>query len=176
MNWWILIVIVLVGVVIAQAMTKKPRTSSTAEVSEETPTPAYKQQIQYKKKNFLTSSEKTFLSTLSELSQYDLTVVPQVNLATVIKKIGDFKYQSELYRNIDFGIFDKEYNLLLLVELNDPSHQQIERRKRDFKVKDIVSQAGIKLMTFYTDKPNNPDYVINRILKDLNLASKSAPQ
>ena len=89
-----------------------------------------------------------------------------MNLATIIQKIGDFRYQNELYRNIDFGVFDSEYNLLLLIELNDSSHRQ----QRDLKVNDIVSGAGIKLMKFYTDKPNNQDYVIGRILGELGIA------
>ncbi|MCD7994828.1 MAG: DUF2726 domain-containing protein, partial [Clostridia bacterium] len=73
----------------------------------------------------------------------------------------------ELYRNIDFGIFDKNYNILLLIELNDISHQQYKRRERDMKVKEIVKQADIKLINFYTDKPNKPEYVTKRIMNEL---------
>lgn len=122
---------------------------------------------QYKKKNFLTSTEKEFLSILCELKKYDLIIVPQVNLATIIQKTGEFRYQNELYRNIDFGIFDKNYNILLLIELNDISHQQYKRRERDMKVKEIVKQADIKLINFYTDKPNKPEYVTKRIMNEL---------
>jgi len=124
---------------------------------------------QYKKKNFLTYTEKNFLSMLYELKKYDLIIVPQVNLATIIQKTGEFQYQNELYRNIDFGIFDKNYNILLLIELNDKTHQQYKRRERDIKVKEIIKQANIKLITFYTDKPNKPDYVIKRIIKELEI-------
>ncbi|WP_242828597.1 DUF2726 domain-containing protein [Enterocloster clostridioformis] len=96
--------------------------------------------------------------------------MPQVNLATIIQKTGEFKYQNELYRNIDFGIFDKNYNILLLIELNDISHQQYKRRERDMKVKEIVKQADIKLINFYTDKPNKPEYVTKRILNELAIS------
>ena len=125
---------------------------------------------QYKKKNFLTCTEKKFLSVLHELKKYDLIIIPQVNLATIIQKTGEFKYQNELYRNIDFGIFDKNYNILLLIELNDISHQQYKRRERDMKVKEIVKQADIKLINFYTDKPNKPEYVTKRIINELAIS------
>ena len=96
-----------------------------------------------------------------------MVVVPQVNLASVVKKEGEFKWQNELYRNIDYGIFDRDYNLLLLIELNDPSHEQYARRQRDSKVKDICRAAEIELMTFYTNKPNEKAYVLNRISENL---------
>ena len=126
-----------------------------------------KKEIHYHKKEFLTFNEKKFIETLSKLSNHDLLVFPQINLATVIKKESNLRYQSELYRNIDFGIFDNEYNLQLLIELNDTSHKRGDRYERDLKVRNIVSQAGIKLITFYTNKPNEPQYVISRVLKEI---------
>lgn len=66
-----------------------------------------------------------------------------------------------------FGIFDKDYNLLLLVELNDRTHKDASRHKRDLKVKEICENAQIKLIFFYSSYPNEQDYIINRILKEL---------
>lgn len=163
MNSWIWIVIMLVIVIILQTVIKRPpiltSTKEEPEVDEK--------KFRYQRKNFLTDSEKRFLLILQELAKYNMVVVPQVNLATIVQKIGEFRYQNELYRNIDFAIFDNDYNLLLLVELNDATHRQNSRRLRDLKVKDITMQAGIKLMTFYKNKPNKPEYVIGRILDEL---------
>ncbi|MDR0462618.1 MAG: DUF2726 domain-containing protein [Pseudomonadales bacterium] len=119
----------------------------------------------YEKKDFLTASEKEFLSKLKTVEKHGFIVAPQINLATVVNKIGNHRWQGELFRNIDYGIFDKNYNLLLLIELNDYSHNQPERKARDAKVKNILEQADIKLMRFYTNKPNEPDYILNRVLK-----------
>lgn len=152
-------------IMIIRAVIKKPSSQNGPKVEQ-----ADEKKIQYKKKSFLTASEKKFLAILRELAKHGIIVVPQVNLATVIQKTGEFRYQSELYRNIDFGVFDREYNLLLLIELNDFSHQQGSRQRRDIRVKDITSQAGIKLITFYTDKPNKPEYVIARVLDELRPA------
>ena len=175
MDWWIWIIILLIIVIIFQLRknnspaAKKTNTPALSKESIESDTEPEVKQFQYKKKAFLTPGEKKFLQTLRTLNNYNLIIIPQVNLATIVQKIGEFRYQSELYRNIDFGVFDSEYNLLLLIELNDPSHQQYQRKQRDIKVQDIVARAEIKLMKFYTDKPNNPDYVIGRILDELGI-------
>ena len=176
MDGWIWILILLAIVIIfllkkknAPSQKNVNKTESAALTEEADENDIKTKQFQYKRKVFLTPVEKNFLQTLKILSNYNLTVIPQVNLATIVQKIGEFRYQNELYRNIDFGVFDSEYNLLLLIELNDQSHNQYQRQKRDLKVQDIVSRAEIKLIKFYTDKSNNPDYVIGRILGELGI-------
>ncbi len=121
----------------------------------------------------MTYNERIFYNKLIELEdEYNLKIQPQINLATIIKKKNNnyYKRVNELFRNIDFGIFSKNYNdLLLLIELNDKSHNKKERKLRDEKVKDIVKEAGIKLITFYTNFPNKEEYIKNRILKEINI-------
>ncbi len=120
----------------------------------------------YYQKNFMTPSEINFYNKLKDLEN-DYNIVPQLNLASIIDK-KDSRYRTELFRNIDFAIFTKDFKtLLLLIELNDPSHENNKRKRRDFKVKDICQHAGIKLMTFYTKYPNEKNYVIQRIRKEI---------
>ena len=79
------------------------------------------------------------------------------------------KYRNELYRNIDFGVFDKkDFTIKVLIELNDESHYRKDRKARDYKVKEICDKANIPLIKFWTDKPNEASYVINRILEAIN--------
>ena len=59
--------------------------------------------------------------------------------------------------------------LLLLIELNDESHNIAHRKKRDIKVHDICNKASIKLITFYTKYSNEKEYVKNRIIKEINI-------
>lgn len=123
----------------------------------------------YAKKIFLTPFEKVFLSKLKPLEQeLDVIIIPQVNLASVIEKVTPSKFQTELFRNIDFGIFNSNYDLLLLIELNDQSHNQSRRRKRDVRVKEICKNAGIRLISFYTSYENEQHYVINRVKTELD--------
>lgn len=121
---------------------------------------------EYVKKNYMTNNEIVFYRKLIELEKlYNYKIIPQVNLASIIIKNSNSRYRSELFRNIDFGIFDNNFNLLLLIELNDSTHNIRRRIYRDNKVKDICQQASIKIITFYTKYDNNLDYVIDRILK-----------
>ena len=70
-----------------------------------------------------------------------------------------------MFRNIDFAIFDKECEkLLLLIEIDDASHDTYKRKQRDQKVNTICRDAGIKLLHFHTSYPNEENYVLKRIL------------
>ena len=123
----------------------------------------------YEKKSLMTKNEQYFYNILKEIKeQYNLELMPQLNLATIIRKNYNNKYISELFRIVDFAIFTKDYNeVLLLIEINDSTHLSYKRKKRDQRVKDILNVAGIRLITFYTNYPNQRDYVKNRVIKEL---------
>ena len=122
---------------------------------------------EYSKKEFLTKTEYDFYLKLLDLEP-DYRVIPQVNLATIIKK-NNGGYINELFKNIDFAIFDKDLKeVLLFIELNDSSHNKTNRKDRDLRVKKICNDAGIKLITFYTSYPNEKQYVANRIKNEIN--------
>ena len=122
----------------------------------------------YYKKKLMTEYEERFYQILKQLKD-EYEIVPQLNLASVVNKKGYSKYRNELFRNIDFAIFSKDYrDLLLLIEINDKTHQKYARIKRDEKVREICKKAGLKLITFYTNYPNQQDYVLNRVRKEIN--------
>ena len=129
--------------------------------------------VSYVPKKFLSNNEYNFLTKFIDLENVlHVHIVPQVNLAAVINKASDNRFNTELFRNIDFGIFNADYSkLLLLIELNDESHNNYHRKKRDIKVRDICNKAGIKLITFYTKYSNEKEYVKSRIIKELNISS-----
>lgn len=96
-------------------------------------------------------------------------VIPQVNLTSIISKENNNKYYTDLFRIIDFAIFDVNLqDVLLLIELNDETHNLKKRKRRDVKIKKICNVAGIPLLFFYTKYPNEKDYVINRIRNVIN--------
>lgn len=124
--------------------------------------------IIYKQKPLLTETEKNFYLKLKDLEpQYK--IIPQISLNAIVDKVTDNKYRTELFRNIDYGIFTNDLsNILLLIELNDQTHNQPNRKKRDIKVKEICQNANIPIITFYTNYPNEKEYVLNRILTEIN--------
>lgn len=129
--------------------------------------------VNYIPKKFLSNNEYNFLIKFIDLeNELHVNIVPQVNLASVIEKVSTSRFNTELFRNIDFGIFNADYSkLLLLIELNDESHNNFHRKKRDIKVHNICNKAGIKLITFYTKYSNEKEYVKSRIIKELNITS-----
>lgn len=121
----------------------------------------------YEKNQLMSECEYKFYKKMEEL-KIDYEIMPQVNLASIIKRKDKSKFHNELFRNIDFAIFSKDYKeLLLLIELNDNSHNKYERKDRDLKVKKICNDVNIKLMTFYTNYPNEKDYILNRIKNEI---------
>lgn len=115
----------------------------------------------------MSETEYNFYLKMKPLEE-EYRIVSQLNLASVVQKISSYRYQTELYRNIDFAIFSKDYKeLLLLIELNDSTHQQKSRKKRDAKVQKICDECQIKLIKFYTNRPNEQMYVINRIRRTI---------
>ncbi len=122
----------------------------------------------YKKKRIMTKAERDFYDKIKYLEP-EYKVIPQVNLASIVSKENNNRYYTDLFRNIDFAIFDNNLEkVLLLIELNDGTHNLKKRKRRDYKIKKICNATGIPLLFFYTRYPNEKDYVINRIKNVIN--------
>lgn len=126
-------------------------------------------QTTYQQKNSLiTDYERYFYNILEETFGNEYKIQTQVNLASIVKKVDNSKYQNELFRNVDFGIFEKStLKPLLMIEINDSTHKKGNRYKRDLNVRKILEESNIKLITFYSNYPNKRDYVVDRIVKEL---------
>lgn len=126
----------------------------------------------YKQKKIMTKTEEYFYNIFKYVeTEFGYIVQPQVNLASIIEKETSHKYINELFRNIDFAIFDKDYSkLLLLIEINDNSHfLSSERIERDNKVNSILKDANIKLVKFYPKYSHIREKIIDRLLESLDL-------
>ena len=101
--------------------------------------------ISYVPKRFLSNNEYNFLNKFIDLeNELHINIVPQVNLASIIDKVSDSRFHNELFRNIDFGIFNADYSkLLLLIELNDESKQRFLFRSRFIReIRNYLDEAG----------------------------------
>ena len=56
---------------------------------------------------------------------------PQINLASFINRTDDARFHNVLFRNVDFLVTDAEYTPRFIVENNDQTHLNNERRERD---------------------------------------------
>lgn len=159
----LIIMILILIILIVKKLNKKVKKTKIKQTQTNT-------QTNYQKQKIMSDYEKYFYNVLTQNFSNDYLIIPQVNLASIIKKIKDFpkQYQNELYRNIDFGIFDKEKMIpILLIEINDKTHKTLERIERDKKVKEICKIAEIKLITFYSKYDNKKEYIITRIKNEL---------
>ena len=123
------------------------------------------------KSSMITHTEKPYLTAIKQSLPQGYFVQPQVNLASIITKNGSHRYQNELYRNIDACVFDMNYKPILLIEINDATHNERHRRERDEKIKMICEDAGIQLVFFWTSYGVNPDYIYETV----NRAIQNAP-
>lgn len=138
---------------------------------------------EYSKKCPLTKTEKEFYQKLIKIEEKypNYRVGFQIPLSSIINKNSNtFQRQGELYRNIDFAIFDRySLEVLLLIELNDETHRKNYKTiERDKKIFDIIKSSNIKLIKFWLKDnkgnvfENNTEYIINRIVKTINEKSK----
>lgn len=127
------------------------------------------------KEQFITDYERYFYNIFKEIAQENNWIVhPQLNLASIIYKpksaLQKSKYNTDLFKNIDFAFFTKDYEtLLLLIEINDKTHLQRKRQKRDQNVKNICKKVGIQLIHFYSTSSNNTkEHIKEVVLKVIN--------
>ena len=128
-----------------------------------------KEETIYKLKPFMTEYEYRFYNILKQI-EFDgkYMVIPQLNLASIVNKVNNDKYYSELFRNIDFAIFTRDLKrILILIELNDKTHNTPKRIDRDLKVQKICDEINVPLIKFYSCYPNEEEYVIARVKNEI---------
>jgi very-short-patch-repair endonuclease len=107
----------------------------------------------YRKKDLLmTSAERELFGVLVGLVGNEYLIFSQIHLATILdhKVVGQnwrsaFRHIDE--KSVDFVICDKKSTkLLLVIELDDKTHEFENRRIRDEEVERILSEAHIPLL------------------------------
>lgn len=109
-----------------------------------------REEKKYHKKRIQTETEINFYKQLKEIvPEEKYTLQAQIPLSAIVYKSEEYNYRSELFRTIDYGIFDKKGDIIVTIELNDRSHLREERKERDRKVKKILEEADIPLITIW---------------------------
>jgi len=130
----------------------------------------------YKRKDFLMSrAEHEFFDILVSIVGNQYYVFPQIHLSTILdnKVVGQnwrgaFRHIDE--KSVDFVICDKAYiKPLLAIELDDSTHDQENRRKRDIEVERILSNANLTLLRFgnngHFDREEIKRTVLEKLIK-----------
>lgn len=124
------------------------------------------------KSSLITKKEGEFFQCIKQSLPEGYIAVPQANLASFINRTDSARFQNELYRNVDFLITDANYKPLFIIEINDRSHYDYNRKQRDEKVRDICEEAGIPIIWLWTSYGVNHSYIQKRIQDTItNLSS-----
>ncbi|HOP65628.1 MAG TPA: DUF2726 domain-containing protein [Bacilli bacterium] len=161
--FFVAIIVLIIIAIILKILTSKKNINSSEE-----------KKYYYIKKKFLNNDELFFYKCFKKLdSKY--IVLPQVSLESIIKKKyynSKYTFHQELNRILDFCIFDQDFNILLAIEINGESHNTNNRKYRDYKVKKILNEANIELLTFNINYPNTEESIIKRTTDSLNKVSQ----
>jgi hypothetical protein len=122
----------------------------------------------------LTAAERKFFTVLEKSVPSGCYVLSQVRLANLVKvKHGTPEFWKHFSRIgmkcVDFVVVEyPAMNTLLVVELDDRSHEQEDRRQRDIFVDDVLYSAGIPILHV----PTQATYKVN----ELSMAIKAQLQ
>jgi len=130
----------------------------------------------YKRKNYLmTKAENDFFDVLIKAVGDKYYVFPQMHLSAFLLKDKGQEYWkgAQDYINkisVDYVICDKQYRQpLLAIELDDWSHDNKSRIKRDGDVQRVLKEAGLPLLRFRDIRDTSSSDIVNRIQDALTL-------
>lgn len=100
----------------------------------------------FRKQPFMTISEKAIYQRICDvLPEY--RVFPQVSMsALVATRAGvDIAREKIAQKYVDFAILDEGFNVVAIIELDDPTHEKPERKKADAEKDYALKTAGIRI-------------------------------
>lgn len=118
---------------------------------------------------YLTVCEQEYFNAFLSILPNDYKIFPQVPLSQIVVCEDSRLHHTELFRILDFCVFDKEFKPVFCIEINDISHKRRERIERDRKVKNILLNAKLSLVTFWTEYGINIGYIRRRFSEYINL-------
>lgn len=147
------ILIIVVSLLIVTARDKRRLTPAMQPPVEEKLKPTVR--FRYRRKDFLMSrSENDFFNVINRAIGDNFYVFPQIHLSEILDhRVKYQNYEHALryinQKSVDYVICDREYRRpLLAIELDDPSHDNDERKLRDVNVEYMLSEARIPLLRF----------------------------
>jgi len=126
--------------------------------------------------NLFTPTEQKFLSVLESIAGDQLKVFGKVRISDIITPaVNKFEKGSGWHwlfsqisqKHVDFVITDTSLNLICAVELNDPSHEREDRKKRDQFVTEAFESANVPLVMINTQHQYLEQHIAETIAKEV---------
>lgn len=157
-----LIVLLVVGAVVVAGLTvlsssqgAKSKPSIPAQVVSDKETHTAQTYTYSRQKSLFTKAELSFYRALQEATTEQYQVLGKVRVADVLKpqteNRGDWQraFNKISAKHFDFVLCDRDsLKVLAAIELDDSSHQRVDRVKRDDFLNQAVKSAGLPLIRF----------------------------
>ncbi len=105
-----------------------------------------------KRKYLMTKGEHVFFELLQKIVSDKYFIIPQVSLSKLVT-VDHYEKLRKTYNNkidrksVDFVLFSKDYfSPVLIIELDDKTHERLDRKARDGFVDGVAQAAGIKIV------------------------------
>lgn len=165
-----LVAFVLFAVLVAllRLFGRMPRTQSVA--------------FAYEAVALLTPAERSFYGVLQQVLASDYQILAKVRLADIIQPVQDSNrssWQSALNRinqkHVDFVLCDSAHlNIVAVIELDDRTHERIEREVRDSFVDTALKGAGIPVLRVSARQSYSPTQIREQVDSLLRLSDRGA--
>ena len=125
----------------------------------------------------MTPSENEFFDVLLKIVNSQYYVFPQIHLSSILDhKINGQSWKgawgSIQQKSVDFTICDTRSRLpILVIELDDMTHDRDDRKLRDMKVDQVFEQAGLPILHFRTGAITDYEQVKSRIAEKIPLVT-----
>lgn len=149
MDWlgWIIALVLVVMVINArqELLKEQGRADGKADTKKD-----YSQS--YQRKHLLTKNEyREYMKLRQYAADRGLLICPKVRLLDIIEpRKGEKDYKSLFYKvqakHVDFVICDQDLRIKAVLELDDSSHDQKDRKERDAFVDQILTSVGYKVI------------------------------
>jgi very-short-patch-repair endonuclease len=129
-----------------------------------------KKSFSYSKKDFLLSrSEHEFYDALIQAVGHEYYIFPQIHLSQLVEhRIKGQNWTKAFYhvnaKSVDFVLCDKSYiSPKLVIELDEKSHNELDRQERDKIVEDILKQINLPFLRIWNHGAFNPAELAQQI-------------
>lgn len=165
---WYIILILIIIIMILETIKKKQDNTSTLSKEQETVINTNYNEKYIKKQYLLTQTELKFYKLLKNITdELDLIICPQVSLYEIVKNIEFKDFNKIQNKCIDFVITEQNLKIKFCIELDDYSHTQTKRIRRDEFVNKLFNDLDIKLIRIPTQNFYNLDELKNKIKESI---------
>ena len=123
------------------------------------------------KRKILTKTEHKFLLYLMQARPEGIAIACKVGLWGVVRNIQKSDWNKISQKHLDFVLYDLRKNdVLLVIELDDPSHLKERAQQRDRAKDSILNDAGIPILRIPTSKTYDINVLREKILARISHA------